>query len=114
MFEEQIEDNINGGHRITVTIRSLPTPWLIQWSARKKDDNSFKPIDINAREYKGSTVSFPHPVLVLSRRDQLEKYCFQIEVTNFIGKTMHEISGKEHQCTRLYVNNLKENLSTMY
>lgn len=109
MFEEKNEDIENGGQRVTLTIRSLPTPWFIQWSARKKGDDSFKPIDINAKEYKGTTVSFPHPVLVLSQRDQLENYCFQIEVTNFIGKTMLEISGKKHQFTRLYINNCKEN-----
>lgn len=66
---------------------------------KKKDEDSFKPIDINAEEYKETTVTFPHPLLVLSRRDQLEKYCFQIEVKNCIGKTRHEISGKGQQCT---------------
>lgn len=106
---EKIEDNKNGGQRITLMIRSLPKPCYIQWSAKNIDDACFTPIDIDAEKYKGTTVTFPHPVLVVRHRDQLEKKCFQIEVTNFIGKTSYEISGKKQQCTALMLISLKTN-----
>lgn len=92
---EKIEDKENGSQRITLTIRSLPAPCYIQWSAKNIDDACFTPIDTNADECKGTTVTFPHPVLVVRQRDQLEKNCFRIEVTNFIGKTSYELSGKK-------------------
>lgn len=95
IFLEKIEDKNNGCHSITVMIKSLPAPYHVQWSAKSKDEEHYTPIDINTEEYEGTTVSFPHPVLVVRHRDQLEKNCFKIEVTNFIGKTVHEISGKK-------------------
>lgn len=94
IFLETIEDKKNGRHSITVLIESLPAPYHVQWSAKTKYDEHYTPIDINTEEYEGTTVSFPHPVLVVRQKDQLEKNCFRIEVTNFIGKTVHEISGK--------------------
>lgn len=93
IFLEKNEDKKNGRRSITVMIESLPAPYLVQWSAKNKDDEHYTPIDINTEEYEGTTVSFPHPVLVVRQKDQLEKKCFKIEVTNFIGKTVHEISG---------------------
>lgn len=95
IFLEKIEDKKNGRHSITVMIKSLPAPYHVQWSAKNKDDEHYTPIDINTKEYEGTTVSFPYSVLVVKQRDQLEKKCFKIEVTNFIGKTVHEISGKK-------------------
>lgn len=103
VFVENIEDGNNGGQRISVTIKSLPVPNHVQWIAKSKDDNNCTPIDIYTEEYKGSTVSFPHPVLVVRQRGQLDKKCFQIEVTNFIGKTVQEISGKMHERNQLLI-----------
>lgn len=93
---EKIEDENGGGQRISLTIKSLPVPYHVEWFAKNKDDESLTPIDIYTEEYKGSTVSFPHPVLVVRQRGQVEKKCFRIEVTNFIGKTVQDISGKLH------------------
>lgn len=78
-----------------MSIKSFPAPCHVQWSAKSRDDSTFTPFDIYTEEYEGTTVSFPHPVLVVRQRNQLEKYCFQIQVTNFIGKTVQEISGKK-------------------
>lgn len=93
---ENIENESNGGLRFSVTIKSLPVPCHVQWIAKSKDDDNFTPIDIYSEDYTGSTVSFPHPVLVVKQRGQLEEKSFHIEVTNFIGKTVQEISGKKH------------------
>lgn len=90
---EKIEDENNGGQRISVMIKSYPAPCLVQWRAKCQDGDYFAPIDINAEEYKGTTVSFPHSVLVVRQSDLFEKKCFRIEVTNFIGKTLQEIFG---------------------
>lgn len=92
---EKAEDDKNGGRRISVTITSFPAPCLVQWSAKCKDGDNFSPIDTNAEEYKGTTVSFPHSVLVVRQSDRFEKNFFQIEVTNFIGETVQEIFGKK-------------------
>lgn len=101
-----------------MTIKSLPSPCHVQWSAKRKDDENFTLIDINTEEYKGTTISFPHPVLVVRQKDQLEKNCFQITVTNFIGKTVQEISGKKveriqhvliYEKTNLIYNNISTN-----
>lgn len=70
---KRVEREINGSQRITVTITSFPAPCHIQWSAKSKDDDSFTPVDINAEEYKGTTVSFPHPVLVVTQKIKLIK-----------------------------------------
>lgn len=91
--EEKVEDEDNGGQRITVTIKSIPEPCHVQWSAKKKEDDTFVQIDIYAKEYEGTTVTLPHPVLFVKQKDQLENICFRIEVTNFIGITQRDISG---------------------
>lgn len=94
--EEKVEDENNGGQRITVTIKSIPEPFHVQWSAKRKEDDTFVPIDTNAKEYEGTTVTLPHPVLFVKQKDQLENICFRIEVTNFIGNTQQGISGWKH------------------
>lgn len=91
--EEKVEDEDNGGQRITVTIKSIPEPCHVQWSAKRKEDDTFVQIDIYAKEYEGTTVTLPDPVLFVKQKDQLENICFRIEVTNFIGNTQREISG---------------------
>lgn len=91
--EEKVEDEDKGGLWITVTIKSIPEPCHVQWSAKRNEDDTFAPIDINAKEYKGTTVTLPHPVLFVKQKDQLENICFRIEVSNFIGSTQQDISG---------------------
>lgn len=93
VYEEKVEDEDNGGQRITVTIKSIPEPCHVQWSVKRKEDDTFVQIDIYAKEYEGTTVTLPHPVLFVRQKDQLENICFRIEVTNFIGNTHREISG---------------------
>lgn len=93
LSKEKVEDEINGGQWITVTIKSIPEPCHVQWSVKRKEDDTFAPIDINAEEYEGTTVTLPHPVLFVKQKDQLENNCFRIEVTNFIGNTQLNISG---------------------
>lgn len=94
--EEKTADEINGGHWITVTIKSIPEPFHVQWSAKRTNEDTFTPVDINDEEHEGTTVSLPHPVLFVRHKDILENKCFRIEVTNFIGRTELEISGKKH------------------
>lgn len=91
--EEKNKNEKNRGQWITVTIKSVPAPCHVQWRAKRKEEDTFTPIDINAEEYKGTTVTLPNPVLCLRQKDQ-EENCFQIEVTNFIGKTWQNVSGK--------------------
>lgn len=55
-------------------------------------DDRFQPIDVSDEEYKGTTNSLPHPVLVLKQKSQLENNSYQITVKNFVGSTV--FSGK--------------------
>lgn len=72
-------------------IESIPTPYNVQWCTKSKDDGRLKPIDVNDEEYIGSTNCLPRPVLVLKQKDQLEKICFKIKVTNFIGSNVFDV-----------------------
>lgn len=96
VFLERVENEENGDRRITMTINSLPAPCHIQWSAKRKGNDTFTLIDINNEQFKGTTVSLPHPVLVVRQKGQIENTWFRIDVTNFIGKTMQDISSKKY------------------
>lgn len=78
----------------TVEITSNPGPCHAQWNIKSKGEETFTPLDVNAEKYQGSTNSLPHPKLAMKGTDQLERNCYQIEVTNFVGSTVEEISGK--------------------
>lgn len=78
----------------TVEITSSPSPYHAQWNIKSKGDETFTALDVNAEEYQGSTNSLPHPTLVVLEKDQLEKNIYQIIVTNFVGSTIKEVSGK--------------------
>lgn len=85
----------DGTHLIKVIIKSIPEPYFVQWSLKEKHTNVFKPIDVNAEKFKGTSIYLPHPVLMASHLDNLERYCFQIEVRNFIGSCkMTKMLGK--------------------
>lgn len=75
-------------------ITSNPGPCHAQWNFKSKGEETFTPLDVNAEKYQGSTNSLPHPKLVIKEKDQLKKNTYQIKVTNFVGSTVGEISGK--------------------
>lgn len=85
VFMAEPKTKEDGTHMITVTIKSIPEPYFVRWSLKEKHSDAFKPIDVNTEKYKGTSNYLPHPVLIASHLDELEKYCFQIEVRNFIG-----------------------------
>lgn len=75
-------------------IKSIPSPCFVQWTVKEKEYDSFKEIDINADDYKGTSISLPYPVLVVKKSEQLQTSCFQIEVRNYIGSCKKSIRGK--------------------
>lgn len=99
----------NGGYWFKVTIQSIPAPDFAQWSFKEKSSENFIPIDENAEEFKGTSNTLPHPVLVVNPKTDLEDFCFHIEVRNFIGsckkitlgKSVHSISS-ELNCIYIY------------
>lgn len=95
---EKQEDKNTGRQQFTLTIKSFPAPCDIRWSAKVNDDDIFTPIDMNAEEFKGTTVYLPHPVLVVNQGNQLENYTFKIEVNSFVGSTIEVFSGKKYVC----------------
>lgn len=74
-----------------MTIKSIPEPVLVQWRKREKNSNRFQPINVIAKEFEGSSCSFPYPVLVIRQREQLEN--FQIKIQNFLGTCEKTIQG---------------------
>lgn len=83
----------DGSCWFTLTIKSIPAPTFVQWSIKEKSSIKFNQLDTNAVKFKGTSSSLPHPVLVIKHEDMQEKYCFQIEVGNFIGSRKKIIPG---------------------
>lgn len=74
-----------------MTIQSVPSPLFVQCS-KGTDEDMYKPVDVNEKDYKGTLNTLPHPVLVLEK-NKLQNYHYQIEVANFIGCSVKQISG---------------------
>lgn len=91
---ERTENMENGSQKFTATIKSIPTPYIIHWSRKGICDDGFQEIDASAEEYKGTTNSLPHHVLVLNQKSQLDNNSYQITVRNFVGSTV--FSGKQY------------------
>lgn len=89
---ENTENKEDGTKRYVVTIQSVPSPLSVQWSSKGKNEDVYTPIDCNEEDYKGTINTIPHPVLVV-KKSHLENYNYQIEVTNFFGCTVKQISG---------------------
>lgn len=85
----------NGRVCFTVTIQSIPAPDFAQWSIKEKSSDTFIPIDENVEEFKGTSHTLPHPVLVVNPKTNLDNYCFQIEIRNFIGCCKKITPGKK-------------------
>lgn len=86
-----------------MTIKAIPEPTSIQWSIKENNDVAFELLNINDDEYKGTTDTFPHPVLVV-KSSKFEKYKFQIEVQNFTGNETFIIQGKIKKYLSLNAN----------
>lgn len=95
---ENTENKENGTQRYVVTIQSVPSPLFVQWSSKGKNEDVYTPIDCNGEDYKGTINTIPHPVLVV-KKSHLENYNYQIEVTNFFGCTVKQISDNQHHPT---------------
>lgn len=89
---KKTENEIDGTQRYLVTIQSVPSPLFVQWSSKGTDEDMYKPVDVNEKDYKGTLNTLPHPVLVLEK-NKLQNYHYQVEVVNFIGCSVKQISG---------------------
>lgn len=87
-------ENSNGSLVFSAKIESIPAANLAQWKVKGKDDNTYTPVNCNAEEYKGTSNSLPCPVLVIKQKELLGNMCFVIEVDNFVGNCVKEISCK--------------------
>lgn len=85
--------NEDGSQCFTVTISSLPAPFFVQWSMKDKKSGTLQQINVNAEEYKGTSNTFPSPVLVVKHNESLENYSFRIQVENVIGFTEKNIQA---------------------
>lgn len=82
----KFDEKKDGSQWFTVTIKSIPEPFVVQWSKTEKNGDTVQLINVNAEEYKGSSRSLPQPVLVVKQRELLENFNFQIEVQSFVSK----------------------------
>lgn len=87
------EKKEDGSLWFTMTIKSVPVPHDVRWSMNENGIEPFQPINTSATEYKGTTTTFPHPVLVIKHSKKLENCSFEIQVKNRIGEVKIKISG---------------------
>lgn len=87
-------ENPDGSQIFTAIIDSVPAAYRAKWNVKDTDDEAFIPIDVNAEDYKGTSNSLPCPVLVVKQKELSENKYFQIEVHNFVGRSITQISGK--------------------
>lgn len=66
-------------------IKSVPVPNNVQWKEKKNNSKTYDLLNLNDAEFKGTSNSFAHPVLVLRHKETLENYSFKIEVQNLFG-----------------------------
>lgn len=90
---EECEEGSDGCQIFPVTIKSIPTAYNVQWQVANKQSDTLTPLNENAEEYRGTTKSIPHSVLVVRREEQLKNNIYQIKVQNFIGGRIKKISS---------------------
>ncbi|XP_061196858.1 uncharacterized protein LOC133205132 [Saccostrea echinata] len=78
-----------------VTIESFPGALKAEWRVQQTIEDDFQPTDIHDSTYTGSTVSLPHPVLIVHGFNKKQGQRFQIRVTNFIGEISEVIYDKQ-------------------
>lgn len=87
------KENPDSSHCFIAQIQSVPAAYHSQWMVKGKDDDTFKPVDINDEEFKGSSNALPRPILVVKHNQLLEENCFVIEVQNFVRRKTHCFAG---------------------
>lgn len=95
-------ENCDGCLVFTALIQSIPAAYHAQWKVKGKDDDTFKPVDVNAKEYNGTSNSLPHPVLVVKQKEEIQKQHFYIQVDNFVGSSKTEISGMKKSFANIF------------
>lgn len=94
-----------------VRIKSNPAPFFVQWYMKDKKSGTLQQMNVNDDEYKGTSYSFPCPMLVVKHKETLENYSFRIEVENIIGFTEKVIQG--NTCNKSLIILLFQNCSIL-
>lgn len=95
VFLGKYDKKEDGSVWFTMTIKSVPVPHAVQWRMIENGSDTFEPINVNASEYKGTSNTFPHPVLVIKHVEKIENCSFEIEVKNLIGTVKKRIPGNK-------------------
>lgn len=95
VYLEKYEIKEDGIMCFTMAIKSVPVPHFVQWRMMGNGIETFEPINANAAEYKGSTNTFPHPVLFIKHLEKMENCSFKLEVKNLIGEVKARNSGNQ-------------------
>lgn len=95
VFLGKYDKKEDGSLSFTMTIKSVPVPNAVQWRMIENGSDTFEPINVNASEYKGTSNTFPHPVLVIKHVEKIENCSFEIEVKNLIGTVKKRIPGNK-------------------
>lgn len=83
---EKYDEREDGSLCFTMKIKSVPVPNLVQWKIKENNSETIQPLDFNDVDFKGTSHSFPNPVLVIKNKTILENCSFELEVQNRIGR----------------------------
>lgn len=83
---EKYDEREDGSLCFTMKIKSVPVPNLVQWKIKENNSEAIQPLDVNDVDYKGTSHSFPNPVLVIKYKTILKHCSFELEVQNRIGR----------------------------
>lgn len=90
------KEESDGSQIFTVTITSIPAAYNIQWQVSENNSDMFTTLDENAEEYRGTSHSVPHPVLVVRLKEHLKNNKYQLEVQNFVGGRRKKIPSMKY------------------
>lgn len=79
------KEKSDGSQIFTVMITSIPAAYNVQWQVSENNSDVFTTLDENAEDYRGTSNSIPHSILVVRRKEILKTNIYQLEVQNLIG-----------------------------
>ncbi|XP_062616794.1 titin-like [Saccostrea cucullata] len=97
----------------TMNSSSCPAVFSVQWSKKNKDNDEYTPIDVNDKEYLGTSNSLPNPKLVI-KQAPLHKHSFKVEAQNFIGTSTKTIPDDSSFPTASKVDNKANRVAAIF
>lgn len=90
------KEESDGSQIFTVTIKSIPAAFNVQWQVSDNNSDMFTTLNENAEDYRGTSHAVPNPVLVVRLKEHLKNNTYQIEVQNFVGGRRKKIPSMKY------------------